>query len=127
MAKLGALLLVFLISACAGTQRSPSTRDTGPVSLGSWCEEVTATLCHATADRCARKATNFEAGCQQSAREACLGGRDRALSSGRNTDELRQCVKQIDRLACPELSATSGALAEACAAKASAPIASGQP
>jgi hypothetical protein len=107
--------LAFLLLVGCASQQHP-VENTAPVSLGSWCEEVISSLCHATAQRCFPGKPAFEASCQESSRSSCVGGRDRALSSGRNSGELRQCVKAIDKMDCPALQASSGKLQESCAA-----------
>ena len=92
--RIAACALLLLFAACAGAQH-PAATPSGPVSLGLWCEEVTATLCHATAERCNKGVVNFEAGCQEAARASCVGGRERSVSAGRTDEELRSCVKVL--------------------------------
>jgi hypothetical protein len=120
MRTAAALFIALALAACAGSQHPA---DPNPVSLGMWCEEVTATLCHAIGQRCGKSNSSFEASCQESARQVCLGGRDRSIAAGRTGDELRACVKQIDRLDCPGLNSTAGVLVDACATRVAAPAA----
>ncbi len=105
-------LLVAALASCASSPHA----DTTPVTLGMWCEEVIATICHSSATRCKGAAPDAEARCQESARESCLAGRDRGASAGRSGDELRACVRVVRGLSCEALK-DQGRIAPSCQAK----------
>lgn len=95
------LIVVVLAVACAA---APQKRmGPGPVTLGVWCNEVAAAMCHTVADRCLKGMASLTTTCLESMPRTCMAGRDPYLSAGRNGVELDQCVALLQSLSCAEL------------------------
>jgi len=102
MRFLRALPFALLAVACGGASNESPKTQADPnrvIALREWCGTVTEATCHAIGDRC-MKSADVASGCQETAQDSCLSGRDPGTSSGRTADEMHACVALMDKTPC---------------------------
>lgn len=94
---------VAVVVACGGAANESPRTQADPhraIALREWCGTVSEATCHAIGDRCMHSA-DVSSGCQETAQDSCLSGRDPGQTSGRTAEEMHACVALMDTTPCP--------------------------